>query len=241
MTVPTDPLTFTDGIGQVASGAQVNARFAPLYATLNGALDVDNMLQAVKEKLGLSDAVSPRRGEAIIAASQARTPGAYGPMATPDQVLNVVLPAGGVIAVLYQAMWRETVVGDARAAIFLNGNQLKVQQGGGAGPVTQAAVLGSVANQDQPLFTTPGGLMTASGNTASPADVTTGQAMGAFSPFMVYELNGVPVSTNSLPMAGGPCYIFAAAGTYVVSVQFKTTSGNVVVTNRRLHVWTMAF
>jgi hypothetical protein len=41
---------------------------------------------------------------------------------------------------------------------------------------------------------------------------------------------------------GGPCYIFAAAGTYTVSIQFQALSGgNVAVRNRRLYVQALPF
>ena len=35
--------------------------------------------------------------------------------------------------------------------------------------------------------------------------------------------------------------VFAAAGTYDISVQFKASSGSVTVKNRKLWVWTMGF
>lgn len=56
MTVPTDPYNFTNGT--TADGDQVDARFAPLYAILNGALAADNLGGALLNKwLKLASAV----------------------------------------------------------------------------------------------------------------------------------------------------------------------------------------
>jgi surface-anchored protein len=38
-------------------------------------------------------------------------------------------------------------------------------------------------------------------------------------------------------MTGGVCWIFAAAGTYKITVQFKASSGNVKVKERNLWAW----
>jgi hypothetical protein len=71
--------------------------------------------------------------------------------------------------------------------------------------------------------------------TATPytEDFTTGQVVGA-GPQM-------SVSATSPQLVGGPCYIFAAAGTYTVSVQFKSSSGSVTAKNRKLWAWTLGF
>jgi hypothetical protein len=163
-----------------------------------------------------------QRGWANIATSEVRTNTAYGLLPTPDQVTELVLPANGLIAVWYQATWQQSGVGTAQAAIFLGTNQLKVWVGtGGTVPTVQNAGGSASSNINTPLFTYAGGL-TAGGNSSNyTGDVTTGQIVGS--------------NTN-----GGPCYIFAAAGTYHVSVQFAATSGSVTASNRKLWVWTMA-
>jgi hypothetical protein len=68
-------------------------------------------------------------------------------------------------------------------------------------------------------------------------DATTGQVVGAGNGSVSYQ-NEVRATTSNL-MMGGPCYIFAAAGTYVVSIQFKSTSGTVTVKGRKLWAWSM--
>ena len=70
------------------------------------------------------------------------------------------------------------------------------------------------------LYSSVAGLQTQAGN----SPVTTGQLIGA-------------QALSSIGTAGGPMYIFAAAGTYKISVQYKSTSGNVKVKERQLWAW----
>lgn len=159
------------------------------------------------------------RAAVNIATSQSRTNTSYGTLTTPDQVTNIVLPTNGLIAVWYQATWQESVQGAASAAIFLGSNQLKIA--GNDAPVVQAATTNSTkgGNLAVPLTTYAQGLVSIAPDTGYTGNVTTGQIVGGTS-------------------GGGPCYIFAAAGTYTVSVQFKATSGSVTAVNRTL--WTQA-
>ena len=169
------------------------------------------------------------RGAVNIAASQSVTSTTYTTLATPDQVAGIVLPSNGLIAVWYQATWQESVAGAGSAAIFVGANQLKVapaNDGSTATPVVQAAGTGaaSAANYNVSLATYGLGLVSeqvSAGTRAYLGDVSTGQAVG----------NG----------SGGPCYIFAAAGTYTISVQFKSTSGSVSAINRKMWVQALPF
>lgn len=175
-------------------------------------------------------------GKSIIAAAEARSSASYGVMTTPDQVRNVVLPTDGVLAVMYQALWQESVDGAANAAIFLGSNQLKRREFGSAAPQLQEAYCAGGANTYKGLGSYGGGLFGPLGNiTAGPAtsDVTTGQVVGTLDDSLGY---GSPQNG-----AWGAAYIFAAAGTYDISVQFKASSGNVTAKERKLWVWTLAF
>lgn len=230
MTVPSDPYNFTNGT--TADADQVDARFLPLYTALNGALDVDNLLAAVKQKLGLSDASVVRRGKAIISSEEARTNTAYGLLGTPDQVTNVVVPTDGLLFVSYRAMWKESSVTDARAAIFLGANQMTTWVTASATNVVQEADLGGTINTYGALASTPRGLV---GDWSSaggiPVPATTGQAIGV-----------TANTTDTTDFFGGVCVLEPDAGTYDVSVRFKTIAGGTVtVKQRRLRVWTMAF
>lgn len=186
-----------------------------------------------------------RRGKSIIATSESRTNTAYGLMTTPDRVQNVVLPADGLIVVAYQATWQETVAGAARAALFIGANQLKVATEGQPAAITEAATTGSggATSQDKTLGSCAIGLVS-SGGDYSTGDVTTGQVVGFATQAATtnIEFSGITRATPSaaVPMAG-PCYIFASAGTYDVSVQFKASSGSVSAKNRKLWVWSINF
>jgi hypothetical protein len=163
-------------------------------------------------------------GNSIIGTTESRTNVAYGTLTTPDQVANVVVPTNGVVAVLYQATWQESVLGAGRAAIFIGSNQLKTVTTAAA-PAVQEVSLGQTggAALDTPLSTFQGGLGQINTNNAYSGDVTTGQA--------------ISVTQN---YAGGPCYIFGLpAATYTISIQFKSTSGSVTAKNRKLWVWTL--
>lgn len=231
MTVPTDPFLFVNGT--VADGSQVNARYAPLYAALSGALDTDNLLDTINELLGLTRGAVKRRGKSIIPTTESRTNVAYGTMPTPDQVTGIVLPTDGLIYVGYQATWQESVNAAAAASIFVGANQLQIAATNFTGPtVTQAALGTGAAAIDKPLASFPGGLRSSDGlaqTSVYSGDATTGQLVGV-------NLTG----TATLPV-GGPVAIFATAGTYTISVQFRSTSGSVTVKNRKLWVWTMGF
>jgi hypothetical protein len=207
--------------------------------------------------LGLNLGGVTRRGKSIIATTGTRTNAAYGALSDGPDSVSVTLPTDGLIFILYQALWQESVQGVARAAIFIGGTQLKVQAVTGVtrAPVTSATLIGDGTARDKPLVTSPYGLTTltgfGSGATFS-GDVTTGQTVGVFSAQIpppapsspgnesnAIELNGSPGSGYNIPT--GICSVFAAAGTYAVSVQFLASSGTVTVKNRRLWVWTQGF
>jgi hypothetical protein len=157
-------------------------------------------------------------GSSIIPASESRTNTAYGTLPTPDQVAGLVLPVDGLIEVSYQASWQGSVAFAGGAALFLGANEVLVAEAGGA-PASSGttALIGGTANSNAPLFTTPTQPGLSSVGPGSTADVTTGQFIGGGGG------------------GGGPVRLFAAAGTYTVSVRFKSTSGSVTVSNRRLY------
>jgi len=172
-----------------------------------------SLSSALSALLGLTSGTTVRRGKSIIPTSEARTNTAYGLLTTPDRVQAVVLPTDGLILVGYQALWKETVVAAASAALFLGSNQVA---GAEVGNTT-----GGTINVDKVLATHGGGL--SSSPVIASAQVTTGQLLG-----------------DPANAVGGFCTIFAAAGTYDVSVQFKASSGTVTVNSRKLWVTTMA-
>lgn len=170
--------------------------------------------------------------KSIIVTEQSRENSAYGTMPTPDEV-TVVLPENGLIAVAYQATWKESVEGAGRAAIFLGPNQI-VFSDGALLIQQQAFVETGTVNSFRSLSSHSMGLKGPRTGSGYPGDATTGQVVGAISSNV-----GGTAETQGYS-GGGPCYIFAAAGTYKVSVQFNATSGKVTAKNRKLWVWVVA-
>jgi hypothetical protein len=189
------------------------------------------------------------RGKRNVGATDTVTSTTYALAGTtaPDQIKNIILPTDGLIAVAYQATWQESVADAALAAIHVGGTQVKMAATNTT--VGQETDTGSSAtvNKDRPLFSTSAGLMSALVESAptyggdSPPQlvgglfITQGMTGEAGSNWGVYGGGEI------IGALGGPCYIFANAGTYDVDVRFKASSGNVVVKNRRLWVWSMAF
>lgn len=153
----------------------------------------------------------------IIATEQTRENTSFGTLTTADEIASVVLPENGVMLVSYDATVKSSVSGAGRVALFLGANQLKSDQAGTAPAVQEAEVGGTNFRH---LVSGQLGLSVASTATWG-GNVTTGQIMG---------LGGVT------PFSGGLMAIFAAAGTYAVSAQYKATSGSVTAKERKLWV-----
>ena len=210
-------------------------------------------VNAISDKL---DDLIDQRGHTSISGSQSTTSASYVTLATPDQVTGIVLPTNGLIRVRYWATWQESVADAARAAIFIGSDQLKVL--GSTSQVTEAAATGSngPTNTNYVVHSAPIGLVGSLGigGGAYTGDVTTGQAaasvLGGTSGSWA-ELNGSVLQVAGIVNAisgyvttpiGGPCDIDnLPAGTYTISVRFKTSSGSVTVANRRLRVEAIPF
>lgn len=177
-------------------------------------------------QLGLNSGGVVRRGKSIKAGEGTRTSPAYGSLGSgaepgPDQVSNVVLPTDGLIVMAFQALVKSSVAGAGSAAIFIGANQLK--RAGPASPAVQeTSTNSSAADNYDAVSSYGGGLIGSDSSVAETGLVVTGQLVG---------VGG----------SGGVCYIFAAAGTYDIGVQFKATSGSVTAKERKLWVWSMGF
>lgn len=220
-------------IGQQRGDGEVSVRstLVALLNEFNGNIESANIKDGSITAADLASGVvkvKPYPANVVVT-QETRTNTAYGLMTTPDRVQNVVLPTNGLIAIAYQARWQESVLGAARAAIFIGANQLKTVVGGTTAPVVQEADIGYTAGANFSLSTHLSGLVgiNTSGYTG---DVTTGQIVG-----MKID------TTDSTGSWGGFCLVFAAAGTYDISVQYKASSGNVLADNRKLWVATLDF
>lgn len=178
-------------------------------------LGSENMTTALKVLLGLDAA---HAGAVSLTAGNTWTTTSYGPLASPDRVSNIVLPTNALLRVRYRALWAESVNDIARAAIFINGTQLKASS-------TPAPIVDEVAMGNGSLGETPNtyvqlstrNLGLQSDSSQSPSittpEVTTGQIMPA------------------------PLDVYLPAGTYTVEVRFKVVgAGTIFVKNRRLWV-----
>jgi hypothetical protein len=216
---------------------KVDTALTEIKTVVNGELNSENLKSEGVAKSNLSAELKTELGsfvglpleakKSIIATEQERESATFGTLSTPDEV-EVTLPENGLIAVVYQATWKESVGKAARAAIFLGANQLKFINNVKFPVVQEAFTEQAGSSIFGPLATYSAGLKGLEIATESyTGDVTTGQSLGLFS----------PKDAAAGQFGGGPCYIFAAAGTYKVSVRFKSTSGKVTVKNRKLLAW----
>lgn len=223
-------------IGEKRTTAEpkVDTALSAIETWANGGVGLENLENAGVTEAKLSAAVQTLLNEktaggttkkSIIATEQSRTSATFGTLTTPDEV-EVTLATNGLLAVWFQATWLNTVVSTGKAALFLGANQVKQNQ-------AESTTAPAVAESNSPLGTkfTPistsvtatGGLTSGTGEAEYTGDVTTGQI-----------INGRGV------WPGAPLYIFAAAGTYKISVRFKSSSGTVTAKNRKLWAITLA-
>lgn len=210
---------------------KVKSSLITLRNAINATLNSSNKLEGAEIAEGTVPATAlagaARLGTwytpTVIATEETRENTSYGKLGTADEVANVVLPTNGLILVGYQAMIKASAAA-GKAAIFVGTNQLKIANtGANAAPEVQNAATAEFGKW-WPLSSSSKGLVTTKG-TEYTGDVTTGQILG----------------TGGSEGATGFCTIFAAAGTYAVSVQFSSSSGNVKVKNRKLWVATLGY
>lgn len=234
MTTLTLPTTLVAGANENVN--DLNSNLNAITSWANGSVDSTNLANAgvtpdklsttLAQYLGITNAANTGRGKAIIATEESRTNVAYGTLTTPDQVASVVLPTDGLLIIAYQAMMKSSVAAAGGAALFIGATQLKYQDGANRAPITQATT--TTGTTYAPLTTFEIGLQAGNATAGDhTSDVTTGQVVGNV--------------TTTGTTAAGPVFVFAAAGTYTISVQFKATSGSVTAKERKLWVWSLAF
>lgn len=236
--------------GATASMNDIQGPFTDIKTWADAKFSASDLTTATLQTLGMNTGAQVGRGKSIIATSESRTNVAYGTLTTPDQVAGIVLPTDGLIHIMYKATWQESVNSAGRAAIFIGATQLKVPAVGGAGASASALQESFINNGsaaiDSVLSSSPMGLVCLVGanGQAYGGDVTTGQATGT-----VLAVNGALrtiVGSDQIALVtsyftGNVCSVFAAAGTYTISVQYKSTSGSVTAKDRKLWVWSTGF
>lgn len=150
----------------------------------------------------------------VIATEESRTNTSFGTLTTADEIKSVVLAENGLILISYTAIIKSSVSGAGGVAIFIGSNQLKSPGIVAAPEVQEASTTGTSSTM---FISRGGGLVNLEAGTSY---VTTGMTLGA-------------AGTSS-----GLCPVFAAAGTYDISVKYKATSGSVTAKERKLWVET---
>lgn len=226
MAIPAQSLP-TIGQPNASEDPKIRSCLSELQTILTAATDETNLLVTTLQKLGLNSGAQIGRGKSIIATAESTPATSYaiGNLTTPDRVQSLILPTDGLIVVLYKAIWQNSIASNGRAAIFVGASQAKVPSTVGSAPAVQDAIGSSQVALDADLITGLQGL--SGGNaTVNTSEVTTGQILGI----------------SGINTAGGPSFLFANAGTYDISIQFKNNSaGTTTVKNRHLWVWTVGF
>lgn len=204
----------------------VEANDAALAETINGQLDNENLKSGAAIDAGkLASNAKPVTWYTpkVIATEESRTNTAFGTLTTPDEITGVVMPENGLMMIGFMAIVKNSVSGAGNVALYLNSTELK-----GAAATAPEIVQCQLRNGTEftTVSTTPIGL---TGNAGGTSFVTTGQVIRA------RELS------EAGSMNGGVLYAFAAAGTYAVSVRYKSTSGSVTAKERKLWVATLGY
>lgn len=196
---------------------EVSTALTSIETWANGNIDSTNLAAATSQSASVNASGQVVKGVSNIATNQGQTNSTpFALLGTPDQVQNVVLASNGLIAVWFQA----TVNGAGSMALFLGTNQIELA--GATAPAVQTLAV-NTSGVATPVFTTPTGLAQVTPSSGYSGNVTTGQLIGGTA------------------VGGGPCYIFAAAGTYTVSVQFKSPGTTINALNRTLWVQALSF
>lgn len=231
--------------GTVINPEEVDSELNQLFARIND-LPAEALQSAVADALGLSQPGAVRRGSVEIPGIEARTNVAYGYLGTPDRVDDIVVPTRGLLVIAYSALWKCSVADAGRAAVFLEGVQLKARESGAPTLGAQAAV--GNGSFYEALATAPFGLVGGQAGGTYTQDVESDAASGVaaapaptggstFRHELAASVRTVAVATS---LGGsGLLVVRVAPGTYDIGVQFKATSGSVTAKERKLNVWTI--
>jgi hypothetical protein len=183
-------------------------------------------IRRLNELLGGENKVAPAGLEAaarpltwytpkIIEGENSTSSTSFTTLTTADEIPGVVLPENGLLVIGYSG-YVSSSAGNGRASIFLGANQLRIQT------ITGLA-------QDEPVISGPGFVRMATtaygmklGEGGGP-DVTTGEILA-----------------SKAGTYGGMMTVFAAAGTYSLSVRYKALASETVkAKERKLWAYTL--
>ena len=141
---------------------------------------------------------------------------------TADEVKEVVLAENGLLLVSAIATIKSSVSEKGRIALFLGSNQLK-RDTGEASPIVNEGK--SAGTAFRPFALGLSGFTDSLTSTAFSGHATTGQLLST------------PITSSVA--GGGLAIIFAAAGTYNISIKYKSSEGSVTAKERKLWVATL--
>lgn len=254
------PSVPTIGDPNTTEDVDVRNALVALLALVNGNLDAANIANAslgigeldaaftaALAQLGLNDGTTVRRAASIIAGEHSTNSAAYTKLgATPgtdrDQV-TVTVPLKGKLRISFLGAWKCSASATIKAAIFIGATQLKLAARGLAdidvATVDEASQVVSGADDSTSVIGSGRYAQLATGlargfNTwPNAAGLASSSDQGFSDPaFAAFPTTGLIVPAIEVPIA---------AGTYDVSVQFKTTAGNLSVKDRRLFVEAIGF
>lgn len=217
--VPTAGATI--GIGGNRNGAVADGTIAASYPNRIRLADV--LIPATATTVTTANIFDRRpktRGHTNIATSEARTNTVYGLWTTPDQVTELVLPPDGLFRVGFQGDVQQAAagVGAGKVAIFLNSTQLK--QPDTPNNVQEVSPF-NVGGVDSIICSALFGL-----TTVDPGGV-----------FTSFAATGTTLGRSPESGSGSLCEIWAAAGTYHLSIQSKSTSLAMTAKQRKFWVF----
>jgi hypothetical protein len=186
-----------------------------------GVISGQHLGSALSQDLGIG---VNGRGYTGIPAPQSVTTTNYSFAPTQDVVSNLVVAAGGMIEVTYQALWKISS-GAGYAIIVINGSPAPIATANGA-PSSVFAQVGMTGNDLSPLWTGGSGLVTLNSTNSNSTEVSNGQILGGYN-----TASAVPIPVR---------IFFNTAGTYSVGVQFLVGTSGQTVTVQNRHLWARA-
>lgn len=202
------------GEARANSDVKIRAGLVKIKESVNGKLGSSNLEAAAEiTRAQLNKEAKPVTWYTpkIIATEESRTNTAFGTLTTADEIKEIVLPTNGLIMVGYRAHLKASA-SNGIAALFLGANEVKPFNG------SAVEVGTNITEASFRVFNFAGNGFTSEADTGS-GDATTGQ----------------------FAFTGSPVFLFAAAGTYTVSVKFKSASGSITGKERKLWVATLGF
>lgn len=190
----------------------------PTQDYLTALPDTQAYLQALATAV---DARVPQIGKLYVPTQETIVSTTYALATTPDRIQNVVMPTDGLFAIGFIGMWKVSAAATVNACVHLGANPVKAPNtASGGSPINaEAQASPGLATGYTWVTTSKFGMAGTMAAGADASTVSTGMTLW-----------------NQAFGDGGLVQVFAAAGTYDISVQWKTSTGTLSIKERRLWV-----